>query len=145
VQNKNWVLRLDPYGVAAEWVTSALNGSVYTYEVAPVFTLMELEVFERMRNIIGFPKNQGDGLFCPGGSIANGYAISVARFKKRPEIKVILICCIFHYKSCWYLNIDSKLIGLIKERGLCGMKPMVMFVSEDAHYSFKKLASFQGQ
>ena len=80
--------RIDPYGVCAEWVASALNGSVYTYEVAPVFTLMELEVFERMRNIIGFPKNVGDGLFCPGGSLANGYAISVARYKKRPEIKV---------------------------------------------------------
>jgi glutamate/tyrosine decarboxylase-like PLP-dependent enzyme len=82
-----YTISLDPYGIAAEWVASALNGSVYTYEVAPVFTLMELEVFERMRNILGFPKNQGDGLFCPGGSIANGYAISVARFKKRPEIK----------------------------------------------------------
>jgi len=65
---------VDPYGVCAEWIASSLNGSVYTYEVAPVFTMMELEVFERMRNIIGFPEGQGDGLFCPGGSIANGYA-----------------------------------------------------------------------
>jgi len=78
---------VDPYGVCAEWIASSLNGSVYTYEVAPVFTMMELEVFERMRNIIGFPEGQGDGLFCPGGSIANGYAISVARYRKRPEIK----------------------------------------------------------
>ncbi|CAL8081098.1 unnamed protein product [Orchesella dallaii] len=108
---------LDPYGICAEWVASALNSSVYTYEVAPVFTLMELEVFERMRDMVGFPRGQGDGLFCPGGSMANGYAISVARYRKRPEVK---------------------------ERGLCGMKEMVMFVSEDCHYSFKKLASFQG-
>lgn len=109
--------RLDPYGLCAEWVAAALNASVYTYEVAPVFTLMELEVFEKMRQVIGFPKGTGDGLFCPGGSIANGYAISVARYKKQP---------------------------LIKAQGLSGFKPMVMFVSEDAHYSFKKLASFQG-
>jgi len=49
---------------------------------------MELEVFERMRTIVGFPPGRGDGLFCPGGSIANGYAISLSRFRKRPEIKV---------------------------------------------------------
>jgi len=108
---------MDPYGVSAEWVTSAINASVYTYEVAPVFTLMENEVFEKMRNIVGFPAGKGDGLFCPGGSMANGYAISLARFRKRPEIK---------------------------EHGLFGIPEMVMFVSEDAHYSFKKLASFQG-
>jgi glutamate decarboxylase len=59
--------RLDPFGLAADWATSALNASVYTYEVAPVFTLMELEVFEKMRNIVGFPVGKGDGLFCPGG------------------------------------------------------------------------------
>lgn len=108
---------LDPYGICAEWVASALNSSVYTYEVAPVFTVMELEVFQKMRDIVGFPRGQGDGLFCPGGSMANGYAISVARYRKRPEVK---------------------------DKGLCGMKEMVMFVSEDCHYSFKKLASFQG-
>jgi glutamate decarboxylase len=108
---------LDPFGVCADWAATALNGSVYTYEVAPVFTIMELEVFERMRNIIGFPPGKGDGLFCPGGSMANGYAISLARYKKRPEVK---------------------------SKGLFGLKPLIMFSSEDAHYSFKKLASFQG-
>nr|CAD7423960.1 unnamed protein product [Timema monikensis] len=33
---------VDPYGLAGQWVTDALNPSVYTYEVAPVFTLMEV-------------------------------------------------------------------------------------------------------
>ncbi len=90
--------RLDPFGLAADWATSALNASVYTYEVAPVFTLMELEVFEKMRNIVGFPVGKGDGLFCPGGSIANGYAISLSRFRKRPEIKVSITDL---YAGCW--------------------------------------------
>ena len=35
---------LDPYGLAAQWVTDSLNPSAYTFEVAPVFTLMEMEV-----------------------------------------------------------------------------------------------------
>lgn len=36
----------------------------YTYEVAPVFTLCEMEVINRALSLIGF--NQGDGIFCPG-------------------------------------------------------------------------------
>lgn len=61
------IFRLDPIGVCADFAAVSLNASVYTYEVAPVFTLLELEVFENMRNIIGFPPGKGDGLFCPGG------------------------------------------------------------------------------
>lgn len=80
---------VDPYALIGQWLTDALNPSVYTYEVAPVFTLMEEEVLSEMRRIIGFPNSgYGDGIFCPGGSIANGYAISCARFFKSPNTKV---------------------------------------------------------
>ncbi|CAG7834905.1 unnamed protein product [Allacma fusca] len=108
---------MDPYGLAGEIVASSLNSSVYTYEVSPVFTMMELEIFEKMREIVGFPQGKGDGIMSPGGSISNGYGVSVARFHKRPSTK---------------------------EKGLSGGKPMVMFTSEDAHYSCKKLAVFEG-
>jgi glutamate/tyrosine decarboxylase-like PLP-dependent enzyme len=40
------------------------NLSRYTYEVAPVFTLMEQEVMKQMKDLIGF--EEADGLFCPG-------------------------------------------------------------------------------
>ena len=80
---------VDPYALIGQWLTDALNPSVYTYEVAPVFTLMEEEVLSEMRRIVGFPNSgYGDGIFCPGGSIANGYAISCARFHKSPNTKV---------------------------------------------------------
>lgn len=80
---------VDPYALIGQWLTDALNPSVYTYEVAPVFTLMEEQVLGEMRRIVGFPNNgQGDGIFCPGGSIANGYAISCARYQYAPESKV---------------------------------------------------------
>lgn len=80
---------VDPYALVGQWLTDALNPSVYTYEVAPVFTLMEEQVLAEMRRIVGFPDNgHGDGIFCPGGSIANGYAISCARYKYAPESKV---------------------------------------------------------
>lgn len=79
---------VDPYALAGQWLTDALNPSVYTYEVSPVFTLMEEVVLEEMRKIVGFANGVGDGIFCPGGSIANGYAISCARHKYAPDIKV---------------------------------------------------------
>lgn len=80
---------LDPYALIGQWLTDSLNPSVYTYEVAPVFTLMEEEVLSEMRRIVGFPNSgYGDGIFCPGGSIANGYAISCARYYKSPNSKV---------------------------------------------------------
>lgn len=80
---------IDPYGLVGQWLTDILNPSVYTYEVSPVFTLMEEEVLREMRQIVGYPNGYGDGIFCPGGSMANGYAISCARFHCFPEIKVI--------------------------------------------------------
>ncbi|XP_055711582.1 cysteine sulfinic acid decarboxylase [Phlebotomus papatasi] len=108
---------VDPYALAGQWVTDALNPSVYTYEVAPVFTLMEEVVLRELRKIVGFPNGDGDGIFAPGGSIANGYAISCARYKCMPDVKA---------------------------KGLHAMPRLVLFTSEDAHYSIQKLASFMG-
>lgn len=79
---------VDPYGLIGQWLTDALNPSVYTYEVAPVFTLMEEDVLREMRRVVGWSNGEGDGIFCPGGSIANGYAISCARHYFYPEVKV---------------------------------------------------------
>ncbi|XP_054286365.1 cysteine sulfinic acid decarboxylase-like [Macrosteles quadrilineatus] len=106
---------VDPYGLVGQWLTDALNPSVYTYEVSPVFTLMEEKVLAEMRRIVGW--TQGDGIFCPGGSMANGYAISCARYHALPQVK---------------------------SQGLHGLPRLVVYTSEDAHYSIKKLATLQG-
>lgn len=82
---------LDPYGLVGQWLTDALNPSVYTYEVSPVFTLMEEVVLKEMRKFVGFKDGNGDGIFCPGGSMANGYAINCARYKFIPDIKVRIV------------------------------------------------------
>lgn len=81
---------VDPYGFAGQVITDALNPSVYTYEVSPCFILMEEVVLKEMRKIVGYINGEGDGIFCPGGSTANGYAISCARYHAFPEIKVSL-------------------------------------------------------
>uniref|UniRef100_T1GP74 Glutamate decarboxylase n=1 Tax=Megaselia scalaris TaxID=36166 RepID=T1GP74_MEGSC len=109
---------VDPYALVGQWLTDSLNPSVYTYEVSPVFICMEEVVLAEMRKIVGFtdPQN-GDGIFCPGGSIANGYGISCARFRAVPDIKT---------------------------KGISSTKRLVLFTSRDSHYSVQKLASFMG-
>lgn len=95
---------VDPYALIGQWLTDALNPSVYTFEVAPVFTLMEEEVLHAMRRLVGFPNDgYGDGIFCPGGSIANGYAISCARYYKFPQAKVSLFIY-FKFIKVYILN-----------------------------------------
>ena len=44
---------VDPYGLVGQWLTDSLNPSVYTFEVSPVFILMEEFVLKEMRTIIG--------------------------------------------------------------------------------------------
>ena len=40
--------------MAGEWLTAAANTNMFTYEIAPVFILMEHEVLKKMREIIGY-------------------------------------------------------------------------------------------
>ncbi|GAA6076844.1 glutamate decarboxylase 1-like, partial, partial [Tachysurus ichikawai] len=59
----------------------------FTYEIAPVFVLMEQLTLKKMREIIGWPNGEGDGLFSPGGAISNMYSVMIARYKYFPEVK----------------------------------------------------------
>lgn len=105
-----------PLGVAASWMVDVLNTSSYTYEVAPVFTLMEDACLKYVLNSIGWP--EGEGIFAPGGSISNMYSLICARFKIDPDLK---------------------------KKGLYGLeKPLVVFTSGDSHYSLMKSAHWIG-
>lgn len=57
----------------------------FTYEVAPVFVLMEREALRGLRLLVGW--TEGDGIFCPGGSASNMYAMNLARYQRFPEVK----------------------------------------------------------
>lgn len=43
--------------------------SRFTYEIAPVFVLMEQLTLKKMREIIGWSDGEGDGIFSPGESL----------------------------------------------------------------------------
>lgn len=98
-----------------EVVTALTNTSMYTYEVAPVATLIETEMIEKMCGITGYKK--GDGIFVTGGSNANLMAMFSARNKTLPEAKT---------------------------NGLHQMPRLSAFISEQAHYSFETAANLLG-
>lgn len=75
-----------------EIITCTINTNMFTYEVAPVFNLMEESILAQMRKCCGWPAitssgGGGDGVLAPGGAIANLYAILAARHYAFPEIK----------------------------------------------------------
>jgi len=78
---------------------------------------MEQEMLKKMRTYVGYENGNGDGIFTPGGSMANMYALSVARYHAFPEVK---------------------------EKGLRGIPPLAIFTSAQCHYSIKKAAMFLG-
>ncbi|XP_052769309.1 cysteine sulfinic acid decarboxylase-like isoform X2 [Mya arenaria] len=107
---------MDVHALGGAWLTEALNSSQYTYEVAPVFTLLEKEIFNKMLGLIGF--QGGDAIFVPGGSMGNVYGMNVARYRKFPEVK---------------------------EKGLYSLKkPIALFTSDKGHYSITKGAAMLG-
>ncbi|XP_015515885.1 glutamate decarboxylase isoform X1 [Neodiprion virginianus] len=107
---------LDLVSMAGEWLTATANTNMFTYEIAPVFILMENIVLRKMRELIGW--NCGDSVLAPGGSISNLYAFLTARHKMFPTYK---------------------------ERGLAALGgQLVMFTSDQCHYSVKSCASVCG-
>ena len=55
---------LDVVSLAGEWLTATANTNMFTYEIAPVFILMEHACLAKMREIIGF--TEGDSILAPG-------------------------------------------------------------------------------
>lgn len=113
---------LDIVTLAADWLLSTANTNNFTYEIAPMFVITEDICLEKMRQIIGWPINDekktvGDGIFSPGGSVNNLIAALLARNHASPAGK---------------------------NKGVGKIKPLVMFVSEHAHYSNSRTAMILG-
>ncbi|MFY0674896.1 MAG: aminotransferase class V-fold PLP-dependent enzyme [Bacteroidia bacterium] len=102
-------------GILGELLSTLLNTSMYTYEVAPMATLIEREVIDKMNTYTGF--NNGDGIFTTGGSNSNMLAMLCAR---------------------------QQMFPLLKEKGMSGSKPISAFVSKLSHYSFQKASNTLG-
>lgn len=98
-----------------EFITALTNTSMYTYEVAPMATLIEKELIKKMCGIVGFAN--GGGTFATGGSNANMLAMMSAR---------------------------NKLLPSVKQNGLKAGTVLTAFVSDQSHYSFDTAANILG-
>ncbi|XP_063779047.1 glutamate decarboxylase 1-like isoform X2 [Pseudophryne corroboree] len=108
---------LDMVGLAGEWLTATANTNMFTYEIAPVFIVMERLLIKKMHELIGWKENEADGIFSPGGSIANLYSVLAARYKSYPAVKT---------------------------KGMAVLPRIVLFTSEHSHYSFEKASAVLG-
>lgn len=98
-----------------EIITALTNTSMYTYEVAPIATLIEKELINTMCKIAGF--ENGGGTFATGGSNANMLAMMSAR---------------------------NKILPSSKQKGLHSTPVLSAFVSNQSHYSFDTAANILG-
>uniref|UniRef100_A0A669BLT3 Acidic amino acid decarboxylase GADL1 n=1 Tax=Oreochromis niloticus TaxID=8128 RepID=A0A669BLT3_ORENI len=107
---------MEPYSMVASFIAEAVKTNLYTYEVAPVFTLMEDAVLRKMIKVIGWEEG-GDGIFNPGGSLSNMYAVNLARYRYCPDFK---------------------------EVGMFSAPRLVILTSQECHYSISKGAALMG-
>ncbi len=88
----------DPISVVGDWLGAALNTTGATFEVAPVFTMMESAVLSKLGRMAGYiddaDTEQGEallptlppGLFCAGGSMGTLFALQLARHRHQPDV-----------------------------------------------------------
>ena len=101
--------------LVGEFLADITNTSMSTYEGSPVATLIENKLIKKMADIVGF--TDGDGIFVTGGTQANLIAVLSARNRLDPNIK---------------------------KTGLRQQHDLVLFVSDQAHYSFTSAANVLG-
>jgi len=78
----------DPIGQCADFITSVLNTAVHVYHVAPVFTVMEVELMKIFAERFGFDPETADGCLNPGGTMSNMMAVLVARNEHFPHVRL---------------------------------------------------------
>ena len=102
-------------GFVGEVITALTNTSMYTYEVAPVATLIEKALIEKMLSYTGW--GSGEGIFTSGGSNSNLYAMLLAR---------------------------NSIFVNAKKEGITALPKLVILASERSHFSLLKGANTIG-
>jgi len=99
----------DIHWIVWERLTSVMSTTMYTYEIAPLFTLMEEYIFTKIAWLLDW--NTHVGMMLPGGSHSNMYGLQLARYAKNKEIH-----------SSWLYN----------------KKRLIIYTSDQSHYSISK-------
>lgn len=105
-----------PQMLLASEVIAQTKTTLATQEASPVFSQVETEVVKSLCAQVGWDTKTSEGVVVPGGSSANFMAIHCARQKYFPEMKA--------------KGLQNHIFKV--------------YVSSDAHYSFKKAAAVLG-
>lgn len=79
-------LGLNQGAFSGEVFAGLTQAPMYTYECAPIATLIELECIKKMCNMVGPGFDEASGVFTTGSSMGNMYGLLCARQRKHPEI-----------------------------------------------------------
>lgn len=112
--NQLWAGQSEP-ALVGSIIEAIANTSMYTYEVAPVATVIENEMLGVFRQAFGF--SSGEAQVTTGGSNSNYVALLLALHRKFPTLK---------------------------HSGLYELPRCAVFVSQDAHYSMDKASVMAG-
>lgn len=110
----------NPVGVLGSLAEAALNQNTALWRLAPGATVIELQVIDWVRRIVGFPEGT-DGIFSSGGQMANVIAHLVARDKM----------------AGW----DVRALGV---RGPTGSPPLRVYASDQSHYCHEAASDLIG-
>ena len=101
-------------GFIGEIVTALTNTSMYTYEVAPVATIIEMTIIKKLLSLIGFCEN-GWGTFVTGGSNGNLLAMLIARNRLLDHGEKLENLCVFYSEKAHYsLDTAAMVLGISK-------------------------------
>jgi hypothetical protein len=77
--------------MAGEWLTATANTNMFTYEISPVFILMEHMTLKKMREIIGY--KGGDSILAPGKDTFSPNGRMMMRFTNlNAQVEPYLTC-----------------------------------------------------
>lgn len=120
---------LDLLSLAGEFIAATTNTNMFTYEIAPVYNLMEQSVLMSMRKLCGW-QEPGDGIFNPGWT--NNFKLKAVLFSWTRELFVWLGGSISNLNAI-QVALYSRFPDL-KEKGVYEFPKMTIFTS--AHVSF---------
>lgn len=126
----------DPIALSAELVALSVNTSAYTFETAPIFTMIERELISNVGHLVFGHDIEADGLVLPGGSLSNLTALHIARHFATMNA--------FHYNNFHNLNEDNMFEEKKIEDDRFLTPRLTAFVSSEAHYSFIKAMKVLG-
>jgi glutamate/tyrosine decarboxylase-like PLP-dependent enzyme len=81
--NNQLYAAITPPAFMGEVISALTNTSMATFEIAPVATLMEKKMVEKLNSYVGY--GGSEGIMCTGGSNANMLALHCARAKDDPK------------------------------------------------------------